>query len=278
MSTSEPLATEGAALLEAGRPLEAVAVLRRGVAAREPSAADLLVRAYLDSGSWHAAADWLEPLVAQGHVRFAGWLGVALAQIGDVDRAEDALRLAVGSGDLAASNDLAILLRDQGRLDEAVPLLVRAADAEDPQAAANLIAVLYEAGDVDTANEMAQRYCDDARPDTLVALADVRAAQRRDDEAEDLYRRAGELGALRAHTAYGAFLLANRGDAEAAEREFREAGRHQEPGWAYTLGRFLLDDGRPDEARGYLQRALDSGDQAAAGALAELDGEDPGDD
>lgn len=278
MNTSEPLSTEGAALLEADRPLEAVEVLRRAVAAREQSAADLLVRAYLDSGSWHAAAHWLEPLVAQGHVRFAGWLGVALAQIGDADRAEDALRLAVGSGDLAASNDLAILLRDQGRLDEAVTLLVRAADAEDPQAAANLIAMLCEAGDVDTANEMAQRYCDDARPDTLVALADVRVAQRRDGEAEDLYRRAGELGALRAHTAYGAFLLAVRGDAEAAEREFRKAARHEEPGWAYTLGRFLLDDGRPDEARGYLQLALDTGAQAAVGALAELDGEDLTDD
>ncbi|MGH3566030.1 MAG: tetratricopeptide repeat protein [Pseudonocardia sp.] len=278
MSISEPLSTAGTALLEAGRPLEAVEVLRRGVAAREPSAADLLVRAYLDSGSWHAAADWLEPLVAQGHTRFAGWLGVALAQIGDAERAEDALRLAVGSGEVAASNDLAILLRGQGRFEEAVALLVRAADAEDPQAAANLITMLYEAGDVRTANEMAQRYCDDARPDTLVALADVRAAQRRDDEAEDLYRRAGELGALRAHTAYGVFLLVARADGEAAEREFREAGRHEEPGWAYTLGRFLLDDGRPDEARGYLQLALDTGDQAAVDALAELDDEDLTDD
>ena len=74
----EPLSTEGAALLEAGYPLEAVELLRQGVASGEPAAPDLLFRAYLESGNWHAAAEWLAPLVAQGHVRFAGRLGMAL--------------------------------------------------------------------------------------------------------------------------------------------------------------------------------------------------------
>jgi hypothetical protein len=43
------------------------------------------------------------------------------------------------------------------------------------------------------------------------------------------------------------------------------------------MGRFLLDTGRPDEARGYLQEATDSGDPVAARTLADLDG-DPADD
>ena len=82
------------------------------------------------------------------------------------------------------------------------------------------------------------------------------------------------LGALRAHTAYGQFLLAALGDVDAAEREFVEARRHAEPGWAYTMGRFLVDVGRADDARAYLQVAADAGDRVAADLLAELDGED----
>lgn len=268
---NEPLSAEGAALIDTGYPREAVEVLRRGVAGGERAAPDLLVQAYLDSGSWRAAVEWLGPLVAEGHVRFAGRLGVALAEMGDRERAEEALRLAVDSGELAAANDLAILLRDGGRLAEAVLVLTRAADAGDPQAGANLVELRLEDGDLVHAVVDAEQQVDEAHPDTLVALADVRSLQERPDEAEELYRRAGELGALRAHTAYGQFLLAERGDAGAAEREFRDAGRHAEPGWAYTLGSFLVDDGRPDEARQFLQAAVDAGDRVAADLLADLD-------
>jgi tetratricopeptide (TPR) repeat protein len=277
-SPPEPLSAEGAALLGAGQALDAVHVLRRAVAAGEPSAPDLLVRAYLDSGSWRAVDEWLTPLVAQGHVRFAGRLGVALVELGDHERAEEMLRLAVENGEVAAANDLAILLRDEGRLGEAVQLLAYAAGAGDPQAAANIVALHLEAGDLASAAAAAEQNADEQRPDTIVALADVRAQQGRLEDAEGYYRWAAELGGLRAHTAYGQFLLAVRGDPARAEVEFRAAERHAEPGWAYTLGRFLLDEGRGDEARYYLQIAVDGGDAAASAAMAELDGEDPADD
>jgi Tfp pilus assembly protein PilF len=270
----EDLAVQGAALRAAGRPFAAVEVLRQAVAGGEPSAPDLLVRAYFDSGSWRAAADWLGPLVEHGHVRFAGRLGVALVQLGERERAESVLRLAVESGEIAAANDLAILLRDEGRLREALHLLADAAAAGDPLAAANLVELQLEAGDVAGAAAAAEQYATERRPDTVLALADVRALQGRYDEADGLYRRAGELGALRAHTAYGQFLSSTRNDPAAAERELREAERLGEPGWAYPLGRFLLDEGRTDEARHYLQIAADEGDQAAVEALAELDGVD----
>ena len=86
----------------------------------------------------------------------------------------------------------------------------------------------------------------------MVALAEVRAQQGRHGEADAAVPARG--GARRAA---GTHLLravpaAVRGDAAAAEREFREAERLAEPGWAFTLGRFLLDEGRPDEARDYL--------------------------
>jgi tetratricopeptide (TPR) repeat protein len=269
----EDLAVQGAALLADGRPEEAAEVLRRAVAGGEPSALDLLVRAYFDSGSWRSVVDVLEPHVEQGDPRFAGRLGVALVQLGERERAEAALRLAVESGDAPAANDLAILLRDEGRLVEAVHLLVDAAAAGDQLAAANLVELQLEAGDLPVAAAAAEQYATERRPDTILALADVRVQQGRYADADALYRRAGELGALRAHTVYGQFL-ATSGDPAAAEREFREAERIAEPGWAFAFGRFLLDEGRFEEARPYLQIAVDEGDQAALEALAEVDGVD----
>ena len=157
-------------------------------------------------------------------------------------------------------------------------MLLPSAELGDGEAAANLVTLHLEDGDLSGAAEYAERYADEERPDTLVALAEVRAAQRRHDEAEALFRRAGELGALRAHTAYGTFLRTVRNDPVGAEREYRAARRHREPGWAWTLARFLVDEGRADEARPYLEYAAVRGDRAAAGLLAELDGEDPHDD
>lgn len=269
----EDLTVQGAALLAEGRPLEAIDVLRQAIAGGEPSAPDLLVRAYFDSGSFRAVVDWLAPLVEQGQVRFAGRLGVALVQLGERERAEEALRLAVESGDVPAANDLAILLRDEGRLVEAARLLVDAAAEGDQLAAANLVALQLEAGDLPAAVAAAEQYASERRPDTILALADVRAQEGRHDDADELYRRAGELGALQAHSAYAQFLV-GRGDREAAERELREAEGVAEPGWAFAYGRFLLDDGRLDEARRCLQIAVDEGDQDALAALAELDGVD----
>jgi tetratricopeptide (TPR) repeat protein len=269
------LTAQGSALLDAGDPHAAVEILRRAVAADEPAAPDLLIRAYLESGHWHCVIDWLGPLVEQGAVQYAARLGVALAESGDVDRAEVAFRRAVDAGEIAAANDLAILLHRQNRLPEAVRLLTDAAEAGDPQAGANLSSLLLEAGELDAAARAAERWLDEARPDTLVALGDVRAAQGRDADAEQLYRRAIELGAVRAHTAYAGFLLDVRGNPEAAERELRAAGERREPGWAANLGQYLLDDGRPDEAREYLEFALDRGDESVRVALAEAAGEDP---
>jgi len=272
------LSREGKALLDDDRPEDAVDPLRRAVAAGEPGAPDLLARAYLDSGDWPGCIEWLGPYVEQGHVEFAGRLGVAYAQLGDVDNAEEALRLALTHGEAVAANDLAILLRDTDRMAEAVHVLRHAAEGGDEQAPANLVALYLEAGDLITAAETAERYADESRPDTIVALGDVRAAESRPDAAEDAYRRAIQLGGVRAHSAYGQFLLAAYGDAAGAEDQFRLAWRHNEPGWPYQLGRFLIDDGRGEEAREFLEVAAGWGDRDASDLLNEIDGVDPSDD
>lgn len=268
------LSAQGAQLIDANQPAEAVEVLRRAVASGEPGAVELLVRAYLEAGSWQECIDWLAPQVTEGHVELAGWLGVAYAGVGDAEGAERALRLAVDHGQVAAANDLAILLRDDDRMAEAVHVLTRAAEAGDWQAPANLVELHLEAGDLAAASAAAERYADEARPDTIVALGDVLAAQSRPEPAERAYRRAVELGALRAHTALGQFLFTAHGDARAAEEQFREAWERNEPGWAFTMGRFLVDVGRSDEARDFLEDAAARGDDDAADLLDELDGVD----
>ncbi|MFD1233785.1 hypothetical protein ACFQ34_10870, partial [Pseudonocardia benzenivorans] len=241
---AEPLTAQGRDLLNRDLALDAVEVLRRAVARGEPSAPDVLADAYLDSGSFHAAAEWLGLLVERGYLRFAGRLGIALAEIGERDAAEEALRLAIATGETAAANDLAILLRDMGRDAEAVQVLTRAADDGDGLAVDNLVSFLLDADELAPAVEAAERYADRARPDTVVALADARTAARRDAEAEELYRLADELGALRAHTAYATFLLATRADRVHAEQHLREARRHREPASAAARGLFLVEDGR----------------------------------
>ena len=274
----EPFSAEGAALIEAGYPLDAVELLRQAVAAGEPSAPDLLVRAYLESGSWHAAAEWLSPLVATGHVRFAGPLGLALVEIGDRDRAEEMLRLAIDSGDLSAANDLAILLRDADRAGEAVHVLVQAGRR------GRAVRRRQPGGAAPGGGQPAGR--DRRRPSGTPTRAARRPWSRwpRCGPSRTTWTRrsactggpASSGRCARTPPTAGS-CSRSRGDWAGAEREFREAERRAEPGWAYTLGRFLLDDGRPDEARGYLQLAAEAGDNTAAETLIELDG-DPTDD
>ena len=122
-------------------------------------------------------------LVAHGHVRFAGRLGVAYAS----SATSTARRGRCGSpwtrraGGVQRLRDPAARHRPVGRGGH---VLRHAADAGDPQAPANLVALYLEAGDLIAAAEMAERYADESRPDTVVALADVRAARAKPDAAE----------------------------------------------------------------------------------------------
>lgn len=276
----EPLSAQGLQLLDDAedRHDEAIVVLRRAVAAREPSAVALLARAYLERGYRHEAVELLIPRVEAGRTDLALTLGDALAGIGDTERAEEAYRAAVNAGDESALNTFGVFLRHRGRLAEAEKMLYRAAEAGDELAAANLVAVLWERSpDPRVAARAAEQWADERRPSTLLGLAFVHAATRRYDEAEKLYQRAAELGAYRGHIEYSLFLQEAREDLAAAERELEAAEREQEPGWALAFGRFLAEMGRPDEARAYLEHAAHWGSSAAAEALEELDG-DPQDD
>lgn len=264
------LSEQGRRLLESAvdRHDEAIEVLRHGVAAGEVDAPMLLARAYLGRGRRREAADLLEPIVAAGRVELAGLLAETLAALGEHDAAESAYVAAVAAGDLVATNDYGVFLRDRGRPHEAAHVLRRAARAGDELAPSNLVAVyLEELDDLASARRVAEAYADERRPSTLVGLADVRLATGRAGDAERLYRRAAELGAHRGHVYYGWFLQDTRGDLAGAEREYRLAQRAGEPGWAYNLGRFLLDTGRAEEGQQLLEYAAYWGDAEAAALL-----------
>jgi Tfp pilus assembly protein PilF len=275
-----PLTARGQRLLddEEDRHDEAIAVLRQAVAAREPAAAALLARAYLDRGFHFEAVDLLLPRVKAGRTDLALLLADALAGTGDVDRAEDVYRVAVNGGDVEAMNTFGVFLRHRGRYSESTLMLRRAAEAGHLLAPVNLVEVQWEhLDDPRPAIRTAEYWADESRPSTLLGLAFIRTATRRFDDAEKLYRRAAELGAHRGHIEYALFLQEVRDDLGAAERELEAAERDQETGWALAFGQFLADVGRPAEARAYLLHAAHWGSPEAAAVLEELDG-DPQDD
>lgn len=272
----EPLSHRARVLLDddEDRHDEAIEMLHRAIAAREPSAVGLLARAYLDRGDRYRTIELLTPRVRAGQDDLALQLADALASTGDVDRAEGAYRTAVRAGDVAAMNTFGVFLRHRGRLREAELLLRRAADAGDEMAVVNLVAVQWEShGDPRTALRTALDWADEARPSTLLGLGFIRAAMGQFDEAERTYRLAAKLGAYRGRIELALFLQEAREDLESAEAELQVAEKEQEPGWAVAYGQFLADVGRVAEARAYLEHAVHWGSLEAATIISELDGE-----
>jgi Flp pilus assembly protein TadD len=278
---AEPLCTRAQLLLDDAedRHDEAIAVLRSALAEREPSALRLLVRAYRERGYRAEIIELLTPRASAAEPDLAAQLGDALAAAGASDRAEDAYELAVSGGDVAAMNSFGVFLRHRNRLKEAERMLLRAAEAGDDMAPVNLVEVQWEGvGDPRVATRTAERWADESRPTTLLGLAYARACDGRYDEAEVLYRRAAELGGYRGHIEYAMFMQEARDDVDAAEREFQAAGEAQEPGWALAYGRFLVDCGRKNESREYLEHAAYWGDLEALRLIEELDTGDAYDD
>lgn len=248
---------------------ERVLLLRRARASGEPSAPGLLASAHLERGERREAVDILTPMVhAQGRAEFAGLLGETLEALGDHEGAEEAFLVGSAADDPTALNDYGVFLRGRGRTQEAVYVLDRAARAGDDLAPLNLVALhLEELADPEAAAELAERFHDETRPSTLIALADVRLAFGRVDDADVLYRRATELGGACAHIYYGWFLQDRRDDLPGAEEHLRLAWEVGEPGAAYHLGRFLFDVGRPEDAQVWLEEAAYRGDQDALAVL-----------
>jgi Tfp pilus assembly protein PilF len=265
----EPLCRRASERIEAGAPHEdTVLLLRRALATGEPSAPRMLADVHLDHGERSEAAAVLAAAVQHGLTDLAGLLGDTLADTGDHRGAEEAYLTGVDAGDVGTMNDYGVFLRSRGRHREAAWVLERAAAGGDDIAPLNLVGLhLEELADLPSARAVAERSLDESKPATLVALADVHLAEGNTDAAEDLLRRAAELGGGCSRTWYGWFLQDVRGDLAAAERELRAAVEAAEPGGAFHLGRFLVDTGRMEDARPLLEEAAFHGDGEAAAIL-----------
>src|SRR3981189_1157656 len=114
------------------------------------------------------------------------------------------------------------------------------------------------------------RNTDLSKPGVYPVLAEVYGRLGRLEEAESLFRQAVELEAPRVHQQYGWFLWCVRKDLVGAEREFWAAFDHDEAGWSYALGSFLVGQDRIEEARAVLERGLLCGDLDPRDLLAEL--------
>ena len=257
----EPFSAEGAALIEPVTRWTRWTCSARPSPAGEPSGPDLLVRAYLESGNWHAAVEWLTPLVAAGHVRFAGALGHGAGR----DRGPGP-----GRGDAAAGRRL--------RRPGARPTTWRSCSATRTGPARRCTCWRGRPTPASRTPDPTWSSCT-WRPATCRQRSrspnatPTRAARRRRSPwprcaagratpTRPSACTAGpcELGALRAHTAYGQFLQHVREDWAGAEREFREAerlrrarlGLHPRAGSCSTTG----DPTRPGA---YLELAATTG-------------------
>ena len=236
----------------------------------------LLARAYLDGGAWHAAVDLMGRLVAHGHVRFAGAPG---------RRPGPRRRICPRRGGLpprpGARRARGVQrLRDPAHPGEPVR---RGGPAAPARCGRGRSAGRGEPGRAAVrVGRSARRAADRGALRGRVATRHRRRARRCAgrsrpcDEAERLYRRAGQLGALRAHSAYGVFLLEVRGDAAVAERELWEAARHGEHGWQSRWASSCSTTAAP-QARPYVAAAAARAITTPR-PLAEIDGEDPYDD
>ncbi|WP_410625620.1 tetratricopeptide repeat protein [Amycolatopsis sp. cmx-8-4] len=274
MSSNEDarnLTAKGTALREEDRHEEAIVVLREAAAAHEPDADRLLALTLMETGDLESAKQVLVDAIADGQTSLAGLLGDVADDLEDDELAESSYRQAIDAGDNDALNDYGVFLRSRERYAEAIDILQRAIAEGDSLAAANLVSLyLDDLGDLDTAEQLALRHLSKDQPSTFVSLANVYAEQVRLDEAEDKFREAIRLEARKVHQNYALFLWEKREDLVGAEREFRLAQEHDEPGWGYELGSFLVELGREDEARSVLSTAASWGDVDAAELLEEI--------
>jgi Flp pilus assembly protein TadD len=147
------------ALLDSGRPQEAIAVARQvaGNSSHDPAMVVRAAQLELRAGDALTASTTFQSVVAHGGggTPALNGLGVSRVQLGDLSGAEDAFRRAVmlTPGDYAARNNLALALVLQGRAAEAVPMLQSLADEPGvPGRVKHNLALAYaRAGDTDQA-------------------------------------------------------------------------------------------------------------------------------
>jgi len=203
-------------------------------------------------------------------------------RLGELDRAEQTLRRvwanADDAGDLAdAYTQLAWVANERGQLDQAIEaaLAAHSYDPTDVGAPLQLCWAYRARARPREALEAAQAALplaedDSQRADVYLEMGAACAQLGRYDRAIECFERAIDLGRSTpfAYDLLGRALMGRRLWSE-AERAFREqlalSDDHEERGLAYTnLANLCIDVGRLDEAEGWIEQALELGQDNAA--------------
>ncbi|MFH9009035.1 tetratricopeptide repeat protein, partial [Streptomyces afghaniensis] len=139
----------------------------------------------------------------------------------------------------------------------------------EPIAAFNLGLLLDEAGRDQEAEEMYRRAADAGNTDAANNLGILLDEAGRDQEAEEMYRRATNAGDTDAAYNLGN-LLAKAGRNPEAEEMYRRTADAGHTKAAFNLGNLLAEAGRDQEAEEMYRRAIDAGNTDAANNLGNL--------
>jgi TPR repeat protein len=204
---------------------EAVAVARPAAEAGDADAQEWLARTHFAREDWAESERWFRAAAEHDVAEAITCVGVLREMDGDVDEAERWLRRGLDLGDPHAAYHLGLIARR-----------IR----EDPAESARLLRIAVDA------------YPDDAsfRHQLAVSLADLG----RDGEAAAEYERAAGDGHARSAVAYG-WMLEERDDADAAEPWFRQAMAAGDMIGQTCVALLELDRGNADEAERLFREA-----------------------
>jgi tetratricopeptide (TPR) repeat protein len=237
------------------------------LAAQEPSLERQAFRAYQER-DWPAAVRLYEAFHASGGGTPSTWdnLGVALATLGEWERAAAALRRAIGLDPRHrwAYNHLGFVYREQGRLEEALAHFRRQIEisAEDPYAWRNLAGTLVLLDRLDEAEKAAEEHERRTyeRGAVYIDMACNLHALRRPQEAKKYLERAHSLGAERSLLAqeWGHHYLTV-GNHRGAEQEYRKLLEYRpyDAAGILRLAALYFDTGNLEKAAETLARVME---------------------
>ena len=195
----------------------------------------------------------------RGVAKGAFYLGVLLAERGELDQAEEAFGRADQRGHAAAAWNLGVLLEERGNVAGAEAAYRRADERGVAEGAFYLGVLLAERGELDQAEEAFGRADQRGHAAAAWNLGVLLEERGNVAGAEAAYRRADERG-----VAEGAFyrgvLLAERGELDQAEEAFGRADQRGHAAAAWNLGVLLEERGNVAGAEAAYRRADERGD------------------
>jgi tetratricopeptide (TPR) repeat protein len=263
----------GCDLADAGRPVDAERCFRRAVQLGETWAALNLGNALAAQRRWADAVPAYEQAIATGETDAWVNLGVVREELGDVTGAMRAYREAARTGDSNGALALAFLLKERGEPEEADQMARQALDAGN-RAAAGVLASWAWNRTLDPTLEPALRAGAERYPAARADLAELLRSTGRAVEARSVLERGAKLGERELWLPLGNLYGDELRDQAAAEQAYLSGIAAGDSYCHHNLGLLLAERGDVDGAEEQFRLGASAGDQKAAAALRRLMGED----